>query len=84
MDEYESGMDPEVKKYFKKIINSFFVGIFWMIAVATAGLFFNLAPIYNGIKWYNILFYAVAFISLLALIWYFYKVWHKETGPYEL
>jgi hypothetical protein len=42
MDEYNTGMDPEVKQYFRKIVKSFTAGLIWMIAVSTAGIFFRL------------------------------------------
>ena len=57
MDEYNHGMDPEVKRYFKRIINSFSFASIWLLAVSTAGLFFRLAILKDGIRWYNILFY---------------------------
>lgn len=78
MDEYDRGMDPEVKRYFRKIINSFSVGLLWLLSISTAGLFFDLAITGEGIKWYNIIFYAVALISFAGLIFYYYKVWSKK------
>ena len=77
MDEYNTGMDPEVKRYFRKIIRSFSMGLLWLIVISTAGLFFDLGPVYHGVKWYNILFYSLAIISLFALLYYFYRVWKK-------
>jgi hypothetical protein len=78
MDEYNSGMDPEVKRYFRKILNSFSWGLIWMLTLATSGLFFGLASFHQGIRWYNILFYAVGATSLAGLIYYLYKVWSKK------
>ena len=78
MDEYNSGMDPEVKRYFRKIIKSFVVGLLWMMTVATTGLYFNLAVINNSMQWYNLLFYALAFISFVVLLFYFYKIWSSD------
>ncbi|MFL5788173.1 MAG: hypothetical protein ACJ748_08970 [Flavisolibacter sp.] len=75
MDEYNTGMDPEIKRYFRKILNSFSVGLMWLLSIATAGLFFGLAIAPNGLMWYNILFYIIAFSSLAALIYYYYRVW---------
>jgi hypothetical protein len=75
MDEYSRGVDPEIKKYFRKIINSFSVGALWLVCIATLGIFFQLGFIANGIKWYNILFYFVFIISMLMLIRYYYRVW---------
>jgi len=78
MDEYNSGMDREVRRYFKKIIASFSWGLMWMLSVSTAGLFFGLALRNGGWRWYNYLFYASAFASLLVLLYYFYRVWRKH------
>ena len=75
MDEYNHGMDPEIKRYFRKIANSFSVGLIWLLTVATAGLYFNLGIVRNGLHWYNIAFYLIALVSFIALISYFYKAW---------
>jgi hypothetical protein len=75
MDEYNSGWDPEVKKYFRKIMNSFSVGLMWLLCIATTGLFFQLGIVSNGIRWYNIVFYLLALVSFAGLLYYFYKTW---------
>jgi hypothetical protein len=75
MDEYSSGMDPEIKKLFKKILNSFSWGALWLVGIATLGIFFQLGFVTGGIRWYNILFYLVSITSLLMLVRYYYKVW---------
>jgi hypothetical protein len=78
MDEYSRGMDPEVKRYFKRIINSFSVACFWLLSVSTAGLFFKLAIVRDGMRWYNILYYVLASVSLVWLLVYLYKVWNRK------
>ncbi|MFL5738671.1 MAG: hypothetical protein ACJ75B_00530 [Flavisolibacter sp.] len=80
MDEYNTGMDPEIKKYFRKILNTFSVALFWMLTMATTGLFFELGITKNGWRWYNFVFYLLFLLSLLALIRYFYKTWNKKEG----
>lgn len=75
MDEYNSGMDPEIKRYFRKILNSFSWGALWLIGITTLGIFFKLAVISNGVQWYNILFYLILIISLYMLLRYYYKAW---------
>ena len=74
----ERGFDPEVVRYFKKIISSFSMGLLWMLTNVTAGLYFGLADLHHG-KWNlaNLLYYFYAVTSLLALIWYFYRTWKK-------
>lgn len=77
MDEYNRGMDPEIKRYFKKIIHSFSLGALWLLVIATAGLFFGLGIPADGVKWYNIVFYVVAGASFVGLLYYYYKRWGK-------
>lgn len=69
----EQGWDPEVKKYFRKILNTIGVGLLWMMAGLTAGLYLGLAHHPN--KVYLVLFYLGLLISLVLLIRYFYKMW---------
>jgi hypothetical membrane protein len=84
MDEYNSGMDPEIKKYFRRIINSFSVGLLWLVVIATAGIFFRLGVIKNGTRWYNIVFYAIFLLSFVSLLWYYYRSWNrKEDQNYK-
>lgn len=80
MDEYNRGMDPEVRRYFRKIMNSFSVGIMWLLSMATAGLFFDLAIVRNGVRWYNIAFYGLVLISFMGLVYYYYKTWSKKNS----
>jgi hypothetical protein len=78
MDEYERGMDSEVKKYFRKILNSFSYTMMWLMAVVTAGLFFRLAIVDDTLHWYHVVFYALALLSLAALIRFLYRLWNKD------
>ena len=68
-------MDPEMARYFKKILNSFSMGLLWMMAASTAGLYFGLALFRDGVQWYNIAFYALLILSFAGLLWYYYKMW---------
>lgn len=73
----EQGWDPEVKKYFLKILNSVFLGLLWMIACATAGLYFKLGYKDDKPVIYTILFYVGMVLSLTLLIRWFYRTWKK-------
>jgi FtsH-binding integral membrane protein len=68
----ERGWDPEVKKYFRKVLNSISLGLLWMMAMVTAGLYFELA---YGKGIYTIIFYVMLVASLVALLWKYYKMW---------
>lgn len=77
MDEYNQGMDPAVRMYFKKIIRSFIAGLVWMVTMFIAGIYFKAAVIEEGVRWYNILFYIVFLASLIWLIRFFYGCWKR-------
>jgi len=69
-------MDPEVKKYFRKIIYSFSFGMLWLTANVTAGIYFGLA--YNNDQpIFMILFYTFFVLSLFLLLRYYYRTWKK-------
>ncbi len=71
----EQGWDPEVTKYFRKILNTIAFGLLWLMAALTAGLYFGLA--YHPYILYTILFYTGLSISLALLIFYYYRMWKK-------
>jgi hypothetical protein len=71
----ESGWDPEVKKYFRKIINSIFLGMMWLMSGVTAGLYFGLAYRNDVSLIYNILYYVFLAGSLALLLRYLYRTW---------
>ncbi len=80
MDEYNTGMDPEVKQYFKKIMKSFSVGLLWFLMNVTAGLYFKLGVIDTSWRWYNFVFYGLFSVTLALLILYFNRLWRKEVS----
>jgi hypothetical protein len=77
MDEYNTGMDPEIKLYFRKIMKSFSVCFLWLMVFTISGLFFKLGYIQNGIQWHNALFYGLLLLSLAGVLWYLLKTWRK-------
>jgi hypothetical protein len=76
----ESGWDPDVKKFLLKILNSISLVLMWMIASATAGIYFQLGYADGKPLIYTIIFYTAMVISLIFLIGYLYKSW-KEGKP---
>lgn len=71
----EQGWDPDVKRYFRRILNTISVGLFWLMSAAIAGLYFRLAIPENGFKAGNIIYYLIFFATLILLIRYFYRLW---------
>jgi amino acid transporter len=75
MDEYEPGMDPETKRYLRKVINSFMIGAFWLILLSTFGLYFGMAIIVGSWDIYNTIFYLFFALSFAWLMRYYYRNW---------
>ena len=73
----EQGWDPEVKKYFKKVLNSIFTGLLWLMSMVTLGFYFQLAYTNGKPLIYTILFYVLLAGSLAWLLFYFYRTWKK-------
>lgn len=73
----ERGFDPELKKYFRKILYSFSYGFLWLAVNITAGIFFKMAFINERPLPVNLLFYAFLILSLFFLIRYYVRVWKK-------
>lgn len=78
MDEYSSGMDPEVKRYFRKILATFGAGMLWMMVFTTAGFFLKLAYLDRGVRWENVVFYCLLLLTFVLLIRYFFRLWGRR------
>ena len=74
----EQGFDPDIKRYFKKIISSFSWGVLWLLGSFTAGIYFKLAFRTATPLLYTVIFYILFIISLLALLRFYYRTWKKE------
>jgi hypothetical protein len=73
----EQGFDPEVKKYFRKIISSFSVGFLWLFFNVIAGLYFGLGFRGEYPLIYTIIYYILAAGTLILLLLYYYRLWRK-------
>jgi hypothetical protein len=72
----EQGWDPEVRKFFVKILNTISMGLIWLLAVFTAGLYFGLATHPNIV--FALSFYAGFVITLVLLVKYLLRLWRQE------
>ena len=70
-------MDPEVRKYFIKILNSISWGMIWILSMVMAGLYYRLAFVEDGFRWTHAIFYLVFAGTLLLLLRYYYRAWSK-------
>lgn len=77
VDEYSSGMDPEMKRYFRKIVGSFSYGLIFLMFAAMAGIYFELAFVQGGLSAGNILFYLVVLVTFFFLLRYYVRLWRS-------
>jgi len=68
-------MDPEVTKYFRKILRSLFAFLMWLFINITTGLYFELAYSKSYSSFVHVLFFVWLALSLALLLWYLYKIW---------
>ena len=70
--------ETDVKEFLKKIAQSVFLGLFWMLLNMTVGIFFGWMFVSGGITTANIIYYLFFTSSLAALIWFYVKTWKKK------
>ncbi|HPG10922.1 MAG TPA: hypothetical protein PLU37_05285 [Chitinophagaceae bacterium] len=70
-----SHWDPEVKEFFIKIIKSISYGLMWIMASATAGLYYELGYANGKPVIYTVIFYCCMIVTLWLLIRYLIRIW---------
>ena len=74
----EQGWDPDVSKFFIRIVNSIAVTIFWMLTATTVGLYAQLAVPGQYPMWATILYYVCLITSFALLVRYLRSNWRKH------
>jgi hypothetical protein len=70
-------MEPGVKDYLVRILNTISIVGLCLILNITAGLKYELAFIEEKLQWKNVAFYLFFLISISAMILYVIKIWRK-------
>lgn len=71
-------MEPEVRAFLIRIVNTIFMGLLWMLANTTLGIMYNLAFPGDKISVWNICYYIFFLVSLFLLIRYYIRLWKKD------
>ena len=74
----EQGWDPDVRKYFRKILNSISWTLIWMISSLIAGVYYQLAFFDGDHTIATVVFYVLMIITLFLLVRYLIGLWRKE------
>jgi uncharacterized membrane protein YpjA len=70
-------LEPGIRKYLIRIINTLSLGLLWLALNSTAGIMYGYAFAEGQIKLGNILFYIWFLLSLTAYLWYVIRLWRK-------
>ena len=74
----EQGWDPDVSKFFVRIINAIAVTIIWMLTASTVGLYAGLAVPGQYPVWVTILYYLFLIVSFILLARFLRANWRKH------
>jgi hypothetical protein len=70
-------MEPGVRKYLIRILNTLSLGLLWLVLNSTFGIMYDYGFIHDHIKLGNIIFYTWLLLSLGAYLWWLVKVWSQ-------
>jgi hypothetical protein len=73
------GMEPDVRKYLFKVLNSLCYGLLWLALNVLGGLYWGYATVNGKLSAGNILFYTWFILSLAALLYSYYRIWSTRT-----
>lgn len=70
-------MEPGVKEYLLRIVNTLALGLLWMAVNSTAGIMYDLAFVHEHVALGNILFFIGFALSLSLYLWWVVRTWRK-------
>ena len=76
-------MEPGIRKYLLRIVNTLSLGLLWLAINSTAGIMYDYAFVHETITMGNVFFYLWFLISLAAYLWYVIRIWSKPIDFQE-
>jgi hypothetical protein len=73
-------VEPGVREYLMRILNTLSLGLLWMALNSTFGIMYQFAFVQEHVTLGNILFYCWFLISLSAYLWWVIRVWKKPLN----
>ncbi len=70
-------MEPGVKEYLLRIINTLSVGLIWLAINSSFGIMYDYAFIHEQVTTGNIIFYIWFVISFTTFLWWVIRLWRK-------
>ena len=73
-----AGIEPEVKDFLKRILQTVSMGMLFLIVHMTFGLYLNWGFYEEKITAGNVIYYIFLIISLVGLLLYYNKLWKSR------
>ena len=70
-------MEPGIKEYLTRIINTLAVGLLWMAINTSFGIMYDYAFVHEQVMPGNIFFYVWFIASLVGFLWWVIRLWKK-------
>ncbi|MFN5334941.1 MAG: hypothetical protein ACK5BV_07120 [Bacteroidota bacterium] len=74
------GIEPEVKDFLKRVMQTVSTGMLFLLIHMTFGLYLNWAFYEGSIQIGNVLYYIFFLGSFGALIYYYYTLWKERLS----
>ncbi len=73
-------MEPEMRAFLLRIVNTMLIIIFWLLINATIGIMLEWGVVYGHLSIGNIIFYTWLLASLVLAIWGIRQIWKKPLN----
>jgi len=73
-------LEPEIREYLIRIVNTIGIVILWMIINSTTGIMLGYAFMDGGLTLGNVIFYAWLLLSSAFVIRHLIKLWSKPLN----
>jgi NADH:ubiquinone oxidoreductase subunit 3 (subunit A) len=75
-----NGIEPEVKDFLKRVLQTVSTGMLFLLTNMTFGLYFNWAFYSQEITAGNIIYYCFFISSFIGLLYYYYRLWKQRLS----
>ena len=73
-----AGIEPEVKDFLKRILQTVSMGMLFLLIHMTFGLYLNWGFYEKHISSGNIIYYIFLIVSFIGLLVYYYRLWKSR------
>jgi hypothetical protein len=73
----EYALEPGIRQYLIRILNTLGIGLLWMGINTTVGIMLGYGIIDGGFRLGNGIFYTWFFLSMGVFIWWIYRIWRE-------